>query len=698
MGKYTFIITEKPDAALRIASALDLKGKAKKMEENGVPYYIAEREKQIIVVPAIGHLYTVAEEKSGRNYYPVFSFRWVPRYMAERGAKQIRAWLETISKLAKDADTYIDACDYDIEGSIIGYCILKYACGNKEGVAKRMKYSTLTKEELEKSYAELLPKLDFALIEAGRTRHEIDWLYGVNLSRALTIAAKDWSGKYATLSTGRVQGPTLRFLVAREKAIRSFVPTPYWQIKAEVEIEGQVFEAEYEREVVETKREAENVVNDCRGKDGVVENIEVKQFQQMPPTPFDIGALQSEAYSLFGYTPRRTLDIAQRLYLDALISYPRTSSQKLPPAINYEAILKSLSGASEYKKLASELLAKKELKPNEGKKEDPAHPAIYPTGNLPERVLEEPERRIWDLVVRRFMAVFGEPAIRQSLKVCINVNGQRFFLRGRQTLKEGWLRFYEPYVRSEEVLLPQLEEGQKIKIRRILLEDKFTKPPPRYNPGSLLKKMEEVGIGTKATRADIIQTLYDRKYVRDERMVVTDLGFEVLDVLKRHCPTIVSIGLTKKLEERMDKIQADREKRENVLLDAIEILKPAVEELKAKEKIIGEQLSNAIKRARLEERIVGPCPLCGTGMLMILYSRKTGKRFIGCTNYFKKQCNAAFPLPQRGTTRPLGKNCRGCGWPTVQVRIKGRRPWNLCFNPKCPLKEERRNIEMRGMQ
>jgi DNA topoisomerase-1 len=689
MGKYTFIITEKPDAASRIASALDLKGKAKKMEENGVPYYIAEREKQIIVVPAIGHLYTVAEEKSGRNYYPVFSFRWVPRYMAERGAKQIRAWLETISKLAKDADTYIDACDYDIEGSIIGYCILKYACGNKEDVAKRMKYSTLTKEELEKSYAELLPKLDFALIEAGRTRHEIDWLYGVNLSRALTIAAKDWSGKYATLSTGRVQGPTLRFLVAREKAIRSFVPTPYWQIKAEVEIEGQVFETEYEREVIETKREAENVVNDCRGKDGFVENIEVKQFQQMPPTPFDIGALQSEAYSLFGYTPRRTLDIAQRLYLDALISYPRTSSQKLPPAINYEAILKSLSGVSEYKKLASELLTKKELKPNEGKKEDPAHPAIYPTGNLPERVLEEHERRIWDLVVRRFMAVFGEPAIRQSLKVCINVDGQRFFLRGRQTLKEGWLRFYEPYVRSEEVLLPQLEEGQKIKIRRIILEDKFTKPPPRYNPGSLLKKMEEVGIGTKATRADIIQTLYDRKYVRDERMIVTDLGFEVLDVLKKHCPTIVSIGLTKKLEERMDKIQADREKRENVLLNAIEILKPAVEELKAKEKIIGEQLSNAIKKARLEERIVGPCPLCGTGLLMILYSRKTGKRFIGCTNYFKKQCNAAFPLPQRGIARPLGRNCRGCGWPTVQVRIKGRRPWNLCFNPKCPLKEEK---------
>ncbi|MEM3783559.1 MAG: DNA topoisomerase I [Candidatus Bathyarchaeia archaeon] len=698
MEKYTLIITEKPDAAQRIASALDLKGKAKKMEDNGVPYYVAERDKPIIVVPAIGHLYTVAEERSGRNYYPVFSFKWVPRHMAERGAKQIRVWLETISKLAENADAYIDACDYDIEGSIIGYCILKYACGGKDDTAKRMKYSTLTKVELEKAYAELLPKLDFALIEAGRTRHEVDWLYGVNLSRALTIAAKDWSGKYATLSTGRVQGPTLRFLVAREKSIRSFVPTPYWEIKAEIEIEGKVFEAEYEKDVIETKKEAEAIINACKGKNGIVESIDFKQFQQMPPTPFDVGALQSEAYSLFGYTPRRTLDIAQRLYLEALISYPRTSSQKLPPAINYEEILKNLSSVSEYKKLTAELLAKKELKPNEGKKEDPAHPAIYPTGNLPERVLEEPERRIWDLVVRRFMAVFGEPAIRQSVKVCINVNGQRFFLRGRQTLKEGWLRFYGPYVRAEEVLLPQIEKEQKLKVKRVILEDKFTKPPPRYNPGSLLKKMEEVGIGTKATRADIIQTLYDRKYVRDERIVVTDLGFEVLEVLKSHCPTIVSIELTKKLEERMEKIQTNMEKRENVLLDAIEILKPVVEELKDKEKTIGEQLSNAIKRARLEERIVGQCPICGTGTLMILYSRKTGKRFIGCTNYFKKLCSTAFPLPQRGTVRPIGRNCRGCGWPTVQIRIKGRRPWNLCFNPECPLKEERGRNEVQSVQ
>ena len=690
MEKYTLIVTEKPDAAQRIASALNEKGKVERKEDNGVPYYVAKRDKEIVVVPALGHLYTIAEERKGRNYYPVFNFRWVPRYAAERGAKQIRTWIETISKLANDADMFVDACDYDIEGSVIGYCILKYACGNKENVSKRMKYSTLTKEELEKSYAELRPHLDFALIEAGGTRHEVDWLYGVNLSRALTISARNWSGKYATLSTGRVQGPTLKFLVSREKSIRSYVPTPYWEIKAEAEINGSVFEAEYEKQKIETKTEADTILNACKRKNGQVEKIDVKRFKQNPPVPFNLGTLQSEAYGLFGYTPRRTSFIAQRLYLDALISYPRTSSQKLPPEINYKAILKKLSRIPKYKKLAKELLQKPELKPREGKKKDPAHPAIYPTGKLPERDLDDSEKKVLDLVVRRFMAVFSEPAIKQAMKVCINVNDYHFYLRGRQTLKEGWLRFYKPYLRSEEVLLPSIEEGQTIKVKKVILEDKFTKPPPRYNPGSLLRKMEETEIGTKATRANIIQTLYNRKYVREERMVVTNLGFEVLEVLEKYCPPVVSIKLTSELEERMDKIQAKREKRENVLVDTVEILKPVVQELKEKEKAIGKQLSDAIKRARLEERIIGICPVCGTGKLMILYSRKTGKRFIGCTNYFKGKCETSFPLPQKGSVRPLGKNCRGCGWPTVQVRIKGKRPWTLCFNPDCPLKKERR--------
>ena len=699
MGKYVLIITEKPDAAQRIASALDMRQKARRMEDRGVPYYVATRDKEIVIVPALGHLYTVSAEAKGRSSYPVFNFKWVPRFEAERGAKRIRVWLQVISKLSRNADSFVDACDYDMEGSIIGYCILKYACNDKEKVSRRMKYSTLTKEELERSYAESLPHLDFALVEAGRARHEVDWLYGINLSRALTLAAKNWSGKYTTLSTGRVQGPLLKFLVSREKSIRSFVPTPYWQIKAHVIINGQACVAQFARKIIETKKEADTVSNACRGS-GQIEKVEVKEFQRFAPVPFDLGALQVEAYSLFGYVPKKTLDTAQRLYLDALISYPRTSSQKLPRAINYQSILRNLSRVREYRRFTAELLAKPVLKPYEGSKEDPAHPAIYPTGNLPERPLNKSERSIWDLIVRRFMALFGEPAIKQNVKVSINSNGYLFHARGERILEQGWQRFYEPYVESEEILLPSVKEGQSVDFKKVVVDAKFTEPPPRYNPSSLLQKMEEVGIGTKATRADAIQTLYERKYIQNERMTVTDLGFEVLEILKNHCQKVVSVEMTKELEERVNRICQNSGKKEDVLAGAIEILTPVLKELKQKEGEIGERLSNAVETTRLKENMIGACPICKTGKLVMIYSKKTGKRFVGCTNYFKGLCKASFALPQKGTIKVHGRDCSGCGWPTVQVRTVGKRTWVLCFNPDCALKEEKRKrrIAMSNMR
>jgi DNA topoisomerase-1 len=698
MGEYTLIVTEKPDAARRIASALDLTERPKQLTENGVPYYMAKRERQIVVVPSLGHLYTVAAEKNGRSWYPVFEFKWVPRHVAERTAKHTRSFIQTITKLARNADTFIDACDYDTEGSIIGYCILKYACNNKEQQSKRMKYSTLTKQELEKSYTEPLPHLDFALIEAGRTRHEVDWLYGINLSRALTTAAKNSTGRYATLSTGRVQGPLLKFLVTREKTIQSFVPTPYWQIKAHLNIDNRLLEAEYDQQKIQNKKEADTIISQCRDKKAEVKKVQAKQFLQPPPIPFDLGSLQAESYRLFRYTPKQTLTTAQRLYLDALISYPRTSSQKLPPAIDYRTILRNLGKTQEFTKLTTELLTKPVIRPYEGNKEDPAHPAIYPTGNRAERALSSSERNIWSLIVRRFLAVFADPATRQTVKVDFAVNIHTFHLHGSSTLSEGWIRFYKPYARFEEAALPPLKEGQTVDVERVLLIDKFTQPPPRYNPSSLLRKMEKSQIGTKATRADMIQTLQDRKYVQNDQMKVTDLGFQVAETLQQHCPKVTSIRLTRELEDRMDKIHTGTEKREEVLSDTIRTLEPILEQLERNEEEIGEQLRKALNRSALEERTIGPCPTCKTGKLVVLRSKKTGKRFVGCTNYFENLCKTSFPLPQKGSVKPLGRSCRRCGWPTIQVRTT-RRPWTLCLNPKCPSKQHRgKPVEMPSVQ
>jgi DNA topoisomerase I len=685
LEKYTLIITEKPDAANRIATALDFDGKPKKTVSNGVPYYQAYRDGNIVVVPSLGHLYTISNKQKG-CVYPVFDYQWVPRYQAERGASRIRAWLNVIAQLAKDADGFVDACDFDIEGSIIGYTILKYACSSKETSAKRMKYSTLSKEELQESYTHLLPSLDFAQIEAGLTRHEVDWLYGINLSRALTKAAQSSSGQYTTLSTGRVQGPTLRFLEIREKAINCFVPTPYWKITAKISINDVAFEVEYEK-ILENKTQATAVKDACKTKEAKIETVAATEFSLTSPKPFDLGALQSEAYRIFKYTPMRTSSIAQHLYLDALISYPRTSSQKLPPSIGYKTILKKLGKAPGFAKHAAELLSKSTLTPNEGKKFDPAHPAIYPTGNLPEKFLDSAERNIFDLVVKRFFAVFGDPAIRQSISVAININENLFHFNAARTLIDGWLHFYAPYVQLKDESLPPLAEGQEVSVKKIDLSDHFTKPPARYNPCSLLLKMEKEKIGTKATRAGTIQTLYDRKYLSGTgNLYVSDLGFEIIEVLTKYCPTVVYPEMTRLLESKMEAIQQGIETKQNVLQNAIEALRKITAEFQEKETEIGAKLSQPQRKSKLKEKTVGACPKCIDGKLMILRSKKTGKRFIGCTNYFESKCNTTFPLPQSGTIKPLRSVCKRCGSPIVAVYLKPKRLWKLCPNPNCPSK------------
>jgi DNA topoisomerase-1 len=210
--------------------------------------------------------------------------------------------------------------------------------------------------------------------------------------------------------------------------------------------------------------------------------------------------------------------------------------------------------------------------------------------------------------------------------------------------------------------------------------------------------MEEEGIGTKATRAEILDTLYKRKYISEERIAATDLGFDVIEVLHHYAPSVISVELTRDLEEKMDRILNYSEKRESVVSAAIERLKPVLTELKQQEEAVGKGLSHAIQKARIQERIIGECPNCHIGKLMILYSRKTGKRFIGCTNYQNNACKT-YPLPQREIVKSTGKLCKSCGWSLLLVYLKGRRPWSLCFNPHCPKKEERRKrLEMQSLQ
>jgi len=686
-NKYTMIITEKPTAAERIASALSDESGLKKHEKNGVPYYEHRfEEENFITVPAIGHLYTVAARSSilTQDIYPIFNLSWLPKYAVSRKDKSSKRFIALLSEIAKNASGFINACDYDIEGSTIGYNVLKYACNGEQDRARRMKFSTLTVEALQKAYRKLEPKLDFSLVEAGLARHELDFLYGVNLSRALMSATRK-TGRYYTLSTGRVQGPTLKFLVEREKSIESFVPTPFWTLDASLKIGDKAFPLEFEQPKIQSKSEAESIVQACDGELGVIDSVRFKSYQVPPPKPFDVGTFQREAYRFFKFTPYRSLQIAERLYLRALISYPRTSSQKLPPDIGFENIFLGLSTFKEYRKLASKIM-RGGMTPNEGKRVDPAHPAIYPTGKRPEKPLSASERKIFDLIVRRFLAVFMEPAIKEDVKITVKCSSFLFLLRGRKIVSSGWLDSYGKYSSHSDLLIPTLNKGERFPLS-VKIRERFSQPPSRYNPSSLLKLMEDQNIGTKATRSQIIQTLYDRGYIDGDRIKVSILGIEVIQTLDKYCPEILSVEMTRQLEEKMALIEENKLHRKSLLIEVVRKLKPILSDLKDKELEIGKELNAAIRRSLLQRRILGLCPVCKDENILLLRSRKTGKQFAACPNKLKGSCTFSAPLPQNSTILPTGKLCSVCGYPMVLVKRPGRRPWNLCINLQCPSKK-----------
>jgi DNA topoisomerase-1 len=223
-----------------------------------------------------------------------------------------------------------------------------------------------------------------------------------------------------------------------------------------------------------------------------------------------------------------------------------------------------------------------------------------------------------------------------------------------------------------------LREGQQVTMAALTLEEKYTQPPPRYNPSSLLKAMEDAEIGTKATRADIIETLYKRGYVKEQRMSATPLAFRVTEILMKYCPKVIDVTFTRELETKMEQIEHGKQTRENVVLETVAYLKPVIEDLKTKEEEVGKELTVIIGDMRLASiTLFVPCPQCGSA-LKVVRNPKTKKRFIGCTGKWTKNCTYGLPLPQFGTLTLLEKRCPKCSFQLIQASSKGHRPLVTC--------------------
>jgi len=678
---YELIITEKPKAAEKIASAL-ADGKIIKELYKKVPYYkITHGKKDIVVCCAVGHLYGLAEKDKKGWVYPVFNVEWVPVFEQNNSAKFTKKYADTIKKLTKEAKSFVIACDYDVEGELIGFNVLRFICKQKD--ANRMKFSTLTKQDLIKAYEKKSKTIDHGLASAGETRHELDWYYGINLSRALTSAIKS-AGFFKVLSSGRVQGPALKIIVDKDREIKAFKPVPFWQIELTGDVTNGTIKALHEEDKFWDKKKAEEVMKKVNGqKLAKIKEVKKTKFKQAPPVPFDLTTMQIEAYRCLRISPKDSLAIAQELYTSGFISYPRTSSQKLPKEIGYKKILQELSKQKNYFNLCNKLM-KKQLVPNEGKKTDPAHPAIYPTGILP-KGLEDRELKLYDLIVKRFMATFAEPAVKETVVIKINCNNEMFVAKGTTTVEKGWHIFYELYISGKEEELPAVKENEDVDIKEINMYNKETQPPKHYTPASIIKELAKRNLGTKATRAQIIDTLFQRGYINGKSIEATDLGISAVKTLEKYCPKILDEELTRHFEIEMDEIQEGKKKPELVLEEAKQSLKEILADFKKKEKDIGAGLKEATIETQNKANLIGKCPVCKKGNLRIIFSKKTKKRFIACDNY--PECKTTFSLPQKGLVKSAEKQCPECDYPMAMVITKGRKPWVFCINPNCKGKQ-----------
>lgn len=580
-----------------------------------------------------------------------------------------------LKKQAKDVDDVIIATDFDREGELIGMDAMNQIQEVRPGIPiKRARFSALTKGELDKAFGNLDSML-MNLAYAGEARQDIDLIWGATLTRFLSLASTRLGRQF--LSVGRVQSPTLCLVVARERERRAFVPQTYWQLKGLFGFGDDRFEAGHKTERFLSKEEVDAAVAKL-GKEGVVTEAKKTARSTEPPAPFNTTGFLAAAAGL-GVSPANAMRIAEGLYMEGFISYPRVDNTVYPESLALRDILNAVSGAEDIGALAAEINGQKTLKPTRGKKLATDHPPIHPTAAASKSRLTGNDWKIYELVVRRFLATLAPTSKSESMRIDIDVSGEPFFVRGSRVTEEGWLKYYH-YSKKKDELLPNLKKDDIVALVESTVEEKQTQPPPRYSQGALIQKMEELGLGTKATRHAIIQNLYDRGYTHSDPLVPTDLGVAVADSLTKHAQAISSPEMTAELESDMDGISEGNKTRDEVVDRSRQMLSKVMLELMANQQEVGAEIRGGVQ----ESRTVGTCPQCGHD-LRIIRAKKSKKRFVGCSNY--PDCKQAYPLPQFGDIISLGTLCEHCSTPKIKVVSKGKRPWELCLDPECPTKD-----------
>lgn len=677
------VISEKDIAAKKIAGHLS-GGDYDASKMGGVNVYEfsegkGKTKKETTIIGLRGHIITLdyPKEHTRWSLAKLPELIWAePEKKVDKDAKNIG---DAIKKLAKNADLVVVATDFDREGELIGVEALDLVHAvNADVTVKRARFSALTKEEVVRAF-DNLAEVDHKLASAAHARQVVDLAWGAALTRFLSISAGQRGQDF--LSVGRVQSPTLALIVDREKEIRSFVPTPYWEVSATV-AKDAAFDVGHDEGRIWDEAKAKGIHEKVKvAKVGRVTKLEKAKRTLQAPTPFSTTDYQRAAAAL-GYSIKRADSLAESLYTQGFTSYPRTSNTVYPPSLDLKEILEKFAApSSPFSKEAKAILAAGPLHPTAGKKTDPAHPPIHPVEVAKPTDLGGPEWRVYELIVRRFLATLSDPAVVERAKVSVEIAQEPFSANGQRLLEPGFLAVY-PYSSSKDVLLPALKEGDEVKVKASELHAKQTQPPNRLTQARLVQEMENLGLGTKATRGDIIQKLYDRDFVRNKTPEPTETGFAMIDALEKYATLIAKPEMTSALESEMDKIAEGELELQHVVLDSRKMLERVLKDLNENKDAIGGE----IRRALDAKNTIGTCAT--SNHPLIIRRSRAGKRFIGCSGY--PECTVTFPLPQYGKIVADHSTCPVCSAPVIQVVNQSKRgPWITCLTMGCKGIEER---------
>lgn len=660
------IVTEKNISARRISGILAGKERVREVKDGGVSSYLFD---ETVVVGLKGHVVEVDFVEGYSNWR---SESRTPRSLIDAPTVKVpteKKIVSLIQKLARKATRVTIATDFDTEGELIGkeaYELVRDA--NPRVRVDRARFSAITPEEIRHAFS-ATTDLDFDLAAAGEARQVIDLVWGASLTRFLSLAAR--RGGANILSVGRVQSPTLAMIVDREREIDSFVPEKYWQLHLLTEKQGQQMEARHTTSRFTERGEAEGARD--RTKEPLVVT-EVKEGVKVDraPSPFDTTSFIVAAARL-GFSAASAMRLAEDLYMNGFISYPRTDNTVYPSTLDLNGILAAIK-PTVFRNDVEWVTANRRPVPTRGKKTSTDHPPIHPTGAAHREGLGEDRWKIYELIVRRFLATLSPDARWRTMKVMLSAAGEPYTITGGQITEPGWRKVY-PYSAATEYVIPALAAGEPLPLISVAMDEKETQPPPRFTQSRLIQRMEELGLGTKSTRHEVIQKLVSRKYVEGNPLRPTLVGRAVIESLEHHADTITRPDMTQTLDAHMQQIKQKARSRDDVVAESRGMLHQVFDQLEAHSQEIGDEIMDQTA----EELTLGPCPVCSHDLRIRHLRNQT--QFIGCTHYPACSFNIGLPMTMWGFAVRTDEVCPAHRLHFVRLVRKGARPWDI----GCPL-------------